>query len=105
MSWLVREAESGADAIAATGAELGRDGVAVAFPLRRETSALAGFIVVEAQRLPPRHVELALEETIDEIGLALAEQPGLGVSGGEHAEPLEAGPNPGHLVVGRLDER
>ncbi len=105
MSWLVREAESGADAIAAIGAELGGEGVALAFPLRRETSALAGFIVVEAQRLPPRHVELAVEETIDEIGLALAERPGLGGSGGEHAQPLEAGPDLGHLVVGRLDER
>jgi hypothetical protein len=74
-SWLVREAESGADAIAATGAELGREGVTLALALRRETSALVGFLVVEAPRLPPRHVELALQETVDEIGLALADRP------------------------------
>jgi len=103
-SWLVREAESGADAIVASGEELGREGIALAFPLRRETSALVGFLVVEAQRLPPRHVELALQETIDEIGLALADRPGSGVSGGEHAEPLETPADSGNLVVSRLDE-
>jgi hypothetical protein len=74
-SWLVREAESGADVIAATGDELGRDGVALAFPLRRETSELVGFLVVETPRFPPRHVELGLQETIDELGLALADRP------------------------------
>ena len=102
--WLVREAESGADAIAATGAELGREGVALAFPLRRETSALVGFLVVEAPRLPPRYVELALRETLDEIGLALAGRPASGGSGGEDAETLEATPDAGDLVVTRLDE-
>jgi len=80
---------SGADAIAATGAELGREGIALAFPLRRETSALVGFLVVEAPRLPPRHVELALRETLDEIGLALADRPASGGGGGEDAETLE----------------
>jgi HD-GYP domain-containing protein (c-di-GMP phosphodiesterase class II) len=74
--WLVREAESGADAILAPGAELGRDGVAVALPLRRDNSALVGFLVVTAPKLPPRHVELALLDSLDEIGLALAERPG-----------------------------
>jgi HD-GYP domain-containing protein (c-di-GMP phosphodiesterase class II) len=103
-SWLVREAESGADAIVATGAELGRDGVTLAFPLRRETSALVGFLVVEASRLPPRHVELALRDTLDEIGLALADRPASSGSGGEHAEPLEAASNSSDLVVTRLDE-
>ncbi len=76
MSWLVREAESGADLIVAPGAELGgRDGVALALPLRRDSSILAGFLVLEAPRLPPRHVELALHETLDDIGLALARRP------------------------------
>jgi len=103
-SWLVREAESGADAIAATGEELGREGVTVAFPLRRETSALVGFLVLEAHRLPPNYVELALRETVDEIGLALADRPGSGGSGGEHAEALETGADAGDLVVGRLHE-
>jgi putative nucleotidyltransferase with HDIG domain len=75
MSWLVREAESGADVIAAPGAEWGRGGIALALPLRRESSALAGFLVLEGPRLPPRHVELALLETLDEVGLALAARP------------------------------
>ena len=75
MSWLVREAESGTDVIVAPGPELGRDGIELALPLRRDSSALAGFLVVEGERLPPRHVELALLETLDDIGLALAERP------------------------------
>src|SRR6266511_652655 len=57
-SWLVREAESGSEAIVAPGAELGLDGVAVALPLRRDNSALFGFLVVVGPKLPPRHVEL-----------------------------------------------
>jgi hypothetical protein len=81
MSWLVREAESGADVIVAPGAELGREGIALALPLRRDTSVLGGFLVVEGERLPPRHVELALLETLDDIGLALARRP---------AEPVPA---------------
>jgi HD-GYP domain-containing protein (c-di-GMP phosphodiesterase class II) len=103
-SWLVREAESSADVLAATGAELGRDGIALAFPLRRETSALVGFLVVEAPRIPPRYVEHALHETLDEIGLALADRPVSGGSGGEHAEPLETAPDASDLVVSRFDE-
>jgi HD-GYP domain-containing protein (c-di-GMP phosphodiesterase class II) len=75
MSWLVREAESGADVIVAPGAEWGREGIALALPLRRESSALAGFLVLEGPRLPPRHVELALLGTLDEVGLALAARP------------------------------
>jgi putative nucleotidyltransferase with HDIG domain len=105
LSWLVREAESGATAIVATEADLDRDGVVLALPLRRETSALVGFLVVEAPRLPPRHVELALRDATDEIGLALADVPASGGRSGEHAEPLEAAPDRGDLVVGRLDER
>jgi putative nucleotidyltransferase with HDIG domain len=72
LSWLVREAESGADLIVAPGAELGRDGIEVALPLRRDNSAIAGFLVVEGSRLPPRHVELALAEVLEDVGLALA---------------------------------
>jgi hypothetical protein len=49
----------------------------VALPLRRETSALVGFLVFDAPRLPPRHVELAFRETLDELGLALADRPRL----------------------------
>jgi hypothetical protein len=75
MSWLVREAESGLDVIVTPGVELGREGIEIAMPLRRETSALIGFLVLEGARLPPRHVELALLETLDEIGVALAGRP------------------------------
>jgi hypothetical protein len=75
--WLVREAESGLDSIVAPGVELGREGVAVALPLRRDNSALVGFVVVTAARLPARHVELALLDSLDEIALALATRPAL----------------------------
>jgi hypothetical protein len=75
MSWLVREAESGVDVIVAPGTELGREGIALALPLRRDTSVLGGFLVVAGDRLPPRHVELAVLETLDDVGLALAARP------------------------------
>jgi HD-GYP domain-containing protein (c-di-GMP phosphodiesterase class II) len=104
-SWLVREAESGLDAIVAPGLELGRDGVAVALRLRRDNSALVGFLVVTGSKLPPRHVELALLESLDEIGLALAAKPELDGGGGEDAQSLEAVADPGNLALVRLDER
>jgi putative nucleotidyltransferase with HDIG domain len=75
LSWLVREAESGADVIVTPGAEFGRAGIELALPLRRDNSALVGFLVIEGGRLPPRHVELALLATLDDIGLALAARP------------------------------
>jgi hypothetical protein len=102
---LVREAESGRDAIVAPGIELGRSGVVVALPLRRDNSALVGFLVVAASKLPPRHVELALLDSLDEIGLALADRPDLDVSGVENAEPLETIPDERDLALVRLDER
>jgi putative nucleotidyltransferase with HDIG domain len=103
--WLVREAESGAAAIVAPGAELGRDGVVVALPLRRDNSALFGFLVVAAPKLPPRHVELALLDSLDEIGLALAERPELDGGGTQDAESLQAVADGGNLALVRLDER
>jgi HD-GYP domain-containing protein (c-di-GMP phosphodiesterase class II) len=105
MSWLVREAESGREAIVAPGAELGVDGVAVALPLRRDNSALVGFLTVVAAKLPPRHVELALLESLDELGLALAAKPELDGGGSEDAEPLETITDAGHLALVRFDER
>jgi putative nucleotidyltransferase with HDIG domain len=102
--WLVREAESGVDAIVAPGVELGREGVAVALPLRRDNSALVGFLVVAGPRLPRRHVELALLESLDEIGLALADRPELDGRGAQDAQPLEAVTNPRDLALVRLDE-
>jgi HD-GYP domain-containing protein (c-di-GMP phosphodiesterase class II) len=104
-SWLVREAESGRDAIVAPGAELGVEGVAVALPLRRDNSELVGFLTFVAPTLPPRHVELALLESLDELGLALAARPRLDGGGAEDAEPLETVPHPGDLALVRLDER
>jgi putative nucleotidyltransferase with HDIG domain len=102
--WLVREAESGVDAHVAPGAELGVDGIVIAFPLHRDNSALVGFLVVAAPRLAPRHVELALFESLGEIGLALADRPGLDGSGAQDAEPLETVPDTRDLTLVRLDE-
>jgi hypothetical protein len=102
---LVREAESGRDAIVAAGVELGRDGIVVALPLRRDNSALVGFLVIAAPKLPPRHVELALLESLDEIGLALAGRPELDGSAAQDAQPLETVAHERDLALARLDER
>jgi HD-GYP domain-containing protein (c-di-GMP phosphodiesterase class II) len=104
-SWLLREAESGREVIVAPGVELGREGIEVALPLRRETSALVGFLVLEAPRLPARYVELALLELLDDIGLALAATPASGGGGREDSEALEAAADASDLVVARLDQR
>jgi HD-GYP domain-containing protein (c-di-GMP phosphodiesterase class II) len=104
-SWLVREAESGRDAIVAPGAELGVDGVAVALPLRRDNSALVGFLAFVAPKLPPRHVELALLESLDDLGLALALKPELDGGGSEQPEALETVTDPGDFALVRFDER
>jgi hypothetical protein len=105
MSWLVREAESGRDAIVAPGADLGIDGLAVALPLRRDNSALVGFLAFAAPKLPPRHVELALLESLDELGLALALRPELDDRGSEQPQPLETVADARDLVVSRVHER
>ena len=102
---LVREAESGRNAIVAPGEELGRSGVVVALPLRRDNSALVGFLVVAAPKLPPRHVELALLDSLDEIGLALADSPELDGGAAQNAQPLETVADERDLALVRLDER
>jgi hypothetical protein len=102
---LVREAESGRDAIVAPGVDFGRSGVVVALPLRRDNSALVGFLVVAAPKLPPRHVELALLGSLDEIGLALAERPELDGRGSQNAQPLQTVADERDLALVRLDER
>jgi HD-GYP domain-containing protein (c-di-GMP phosphodiesterase class II) len=84
MSWLVREAESRDEILIAPSVELGADGAYAALPLRRENSALAGFFVLRAPRLLPRHARGALASSLDSIGLALAERPAAAV--GELAE-------------------
>jgi HD-GYP domain-containing protein (c-di-GMP phosphodiesterase class II) len=105
VSWLVREAESGADVLVASLADAPRDGVTMALPLRRETSQIAGFIVLGGRSALPRTLELALLETLDELGLAIVDRPSSGGRGGADAEPRQAAANPNDLVVGRLDER
>jgi hypothetical protein len=102
---LVREAESGRNAIVAPGEELGRDGVVVALPLRRDNSALVGFLIIAAPMLPPRHVELALLDSLDEIGLALADRPELDGGAAQDAQPLETVADERDLALVRLDER
>jgi hypothetical protein len=77
MSWLVREAESREELLTAPARELAwpEDGVFVALPLRRENSALVGFVVLGLPRVLPRHARSALVGSLDAIGLALAETP------------------------------
>ena len=74
-SWLVREAESGETLLSVGGFELQHEGVVVALPLRRENSALVGFVVLVLPRRLPAHVGLALADASDELALALAHRP------------------------------
>jgi hypothetical protein len=75
-SWLVREAESRDEILIASTEDL--DGSAyAALPLRRENSALAGFLVLRSRSHLPRHVRAALGSSLDAIGLALAERPAI----------------------------
>lgn len=105
VSWLVREAESGSDLIVAPAAELGRSGMHVALPLRRDNSALVGFLVLEGARTLPRHVELALRETLDDLSAAFDARPASGGGWSEDAQALQAAPNLRPLALGGLDER
>jgi HD-GYP domain-containing protein (c-di-GMP phosphodiesterase class II) len=82
MSWLVREAESRDDLLVTPAHELGGDGAYVALPLRRENSALTGFLVLHSPGALQRHVATALNASLDAIGLALAPRPAEG-------EPVE----------------
>ncbi len=75
MSWLVREAESRDDLLVTAAHELGGDGAYVALPLRRENSALTGFLVLRSPGALQRHVATALNSSLDAIGLALAPRP------------------------------
>jgi putative nucleotidyltransferase with HDIG domain len=88
-SWLVREGESGETLLTTGGFELGGEGVVAAVPLRRENSALVGFLVLALPRRLRAHAELALVGAADDLGLALVERPD---------EPAAAG-----LGAGRLE--
>jgi hypothetical protein len=85
MSWLVREAESREELLTAGAGELAwpDEGVFIGLPLRRENSALVGFVVLRTPRLLPRHARAAIVASLDAIGLALAERP---MVAGEEAE-------------------
>jgi hypothetical protein len=74
-SWLLREAESSRDLIVDDGGELGREGASLALPLRRENSALVGFLVLGGEGHPPAHLLAAARSRLDPIGLALADAP------------------------------
>ena len=75
MSWLVREAESRDDLLVTAADELGGHGAYIALPLRRENSALTGFLVLHSPGALQRHVVTALNSSLDAIGLALAPRP------------------------------
>ena len=76
LSWLIRQAESPEDVLVAPARELSEQhGVYAALPLRRENSALVGFVVLRSRRALARHAHTALSRTLDAIGLALAERP------------------------------
>jgi HD-GYP domain-containing protein (c-di-GMP phosphodiesterase class II) len=99
VSWLLREAESGNDISIDLGAELSGGHVSLALPLRRENSALVGFLVLRGLDRPAPHVWPALRGSVDRIGLTFAEAPETAVvrstepldpDGREHAGALEA---------------
>jgi hypothetical protein len=70
VSWLLREAESGASVLVDEGAELPGELVSLAFPLRRENSSLRGFLVLRGTERPPAHLSAALAGGIDALAVA-----------------------------------
>jgi hypothetical protein len=72
ISWLLREAESGAGIVVDEGVELTSFAFAVALPLRRDNSAIVGFILLAGGK-PAPHVLPAIERCIDDLGPAFAE--------------------------------
>jgi HD-GYP domain-containing protein (c-di-GMP phosphodiesterase class II) len=89
LSWLVREAQAD-EVVISAGGELGSEGTTVTLPLRRENSALVGFVVFMLGKRPGAFVELALGTCLGELGLAFAEQP---------HEPVQLAPR--HLASAR----
>src|SRR5262249_16602622 len=76
-SWLARGGAWAREARGAPGAGRGGGGIGAASPPGGDNGALVVFRAVRAPKPPPRHVELALLESLDELGLALAAKPEL----------------------------
>jgi HD domain/Transketolase, C-terminal domain len=91
MSWLLREAESGGDVIFDDGNELGSEAATIALPLRRENSALFGFLVLGGMRHPPAHVLAIARSSLDGLGLALAEATETDLRPARYFEPARRG--------------
>ena len=81
------------------------NGIAPETPLKIGQQLTVPVKVVAAPKLPPRHVELALLGSLDEIGLALADRPELDGRGSQNAQPLETVADERDLALVRLDER
>ena len=73
VSWLLREAESGRRVVVDEGVELASVAFSAALPLRRDNSALVGFILLCGKEEPPAHVLPALEACLDSLGPAFGE--------------------------------
>jgi hypothetical protein len=73
VSWLLREADSGAGLVLDEGVELPSAGFSAALPLRRDNSSLVGFIVLSAEQEPAGYVLQALESSIQTLGPAFGE--------------------------------
>ena len=71
-SWLIREAETRAELISASGSELGCPGAYAAVPLRRD-GAPAGFLALGFGRISPPHVRLGLVQAAPRLAEALLE--------------------------------
>ena len=103
ISWLLREAESGHELPIDAAGELGAGTVSLALPIRRENSALLGFLVFRGEGHPPPHLVPALQsrlrrldDAFSDTPAALPQRPGapapsvLDAHGAQHARPLEA---------------
>jgi HD-GYP domain-containing protein (c-di-GMP phosphodiesterase class II) len=102
ISWLLREAESGLDVALDVEAELGPGTVSLALPVRRENSALLGFLVFRGADFPPAHLVAALQGRFARLAAAFTDSPlpasvrpgaappVLDAHGSQHARPLEA---------------
>ncbi|HET7856237.1 MAG TPA: HD domain-containing phosphohydrolase [Gaiellaceae bacterium] len=81
ISWLLREAESDTDVVLDAGSELPGGLVSLALPLRRENSALVGFVLIRAPRLPPGHLPYTLRGRLGRlVQIAEAERVVLGAT-------------------------